>query len=502
MKRRSPRAGRIAAFTLSLAPATVLAAGDCAALKLKTGATGNIEQRQELPAGDFQPEGAASLPDLPAFCRVVAVLKPAPGSAIRMEVWMPREGWNGKFMGVGNGGFSGSISYAALAEALKRGYATASTNTGHDGASGSFALGQPEKLIDFGYRAVHEMTLAARQLTSDFYARPAARSYWNGCSAGGRQGLQSAQRYPEDYDGIIAGAPAIDWSGRASSALRVAQAVRAAPDAFLDAAALSLLYRGALSSCDASDGLADEVIESPQNCRFDPQVLQCQGEARQGCLSAAQVQAARAIYASPVNPSTGRPITGLFPGSEPVWSTWAGKAPFGTAVDHFRYIVFGDVNWKPEQFRFERDAVRAETLDGNTVNALNPDLSRYFRRGGKLLQYHGWSDPQISPGVSPQYYEAVAQHAGGAQHVSDAYRLFMVPGMAHCSGGNGASSFDMVSVLERWVEQGVAPGEVEAKRLRSGAVDRTRRLCAWPRAARYSGQGDPDSAASFNCVAP
>ena len=484
-----------------LAPAAVLAAGDCAALKLKSGA-GSIEQRQDIPAGDFRLEGATRLPGLPAFCRVVAVLKPSPASAIRIEVWMPRETWNGKLMGVGNGGFSGSISHAALAEALKRGYATASTNTGHDGASGSFALGQPEKVVDFGYRAVHEMTLAARQLIGDYYARPAARSYWNGCSAGGRQGLQSAQRYPDDYDGIIAGAPALDWTGRASSALRVAQAVRAAPDAFLDAAALSLLYRAALSSCDAIDGLNDDVIELPPACRFDPQRLQCQGDARQGCLSAAQVQAARAIYASPVNPATGRSLTGLFAGSEPSWSTWAGAAPFGTAVDHFRYIVFGDAGWSPAQFRFERDAPRAESQDGNTINALNPDLSRYFRRGGKLLQYHGWSDPQISPGVSPQYYEAVAERAGGAQHVSGAYRLFMVPGMAHCSGGNGASSFDMVSVLERWVEKGVTPDEVEAQRVRNGVVDRTRRLCAWPRVARYTGQGDPDSATSFACVAP
>jgi len=491
---------RLLAGALLLAPAMAWAAGDCAALALKSGTAGDIEQRQAVPAGDFQPEGAALLPGLPAFCRVTAVLKPVPGSEIRIEVWMPREGWNGKLMGVGNGGFSGSISYAALADALKRGYATASTNTGHDGASGSFALGQPQKLIDFGYRAVHEMTLAARQLARDFYARPAAHAYWNGCSAGGRQGLQSAQRYPEDYDGIIAGAPALDWTGRASSALRVAQAVRATPESSLDATAMSLLHRAALAACDASDGLGDGVIESPQRCRFDPQVLQCQGDAR-ACLSAAQVQAARAIYASPVNPATGRPITGLYPGSELAWNTWAGNAPFGTAVDHFRYVVTGDANWAAEQFNFERDAARAETQDGNIINALNPDLSRYFRRGGRLLQYHGWSDPQISPGVSPQYYESVAQRAGGAQHISNAYRLFMVPGMAHCTGGDGASSFDMVAVLERWVEQGAAPEEVMAQRLRNGVIDRTRKLCAWPQAARY-GRGDPDSAASFTCAAP
>jgi len=489
----------VAAAMLAL-PAQQAQAADCASLSLR--GTGTIESRQLVAAGDYQPDGAEPMKALPAFCRVAAVLKPVPGSDIRIELWMPREGWNGKLLGVGNGGFSGSISWAALADGLRRGYATASTNTGHDGSSGRFALGQPQKLIDFGYRAVHEMTQASKQLVADFYARPAARAYWNGCSAGGRQGLQSAQRYPEDYDGIIAGAPALDWTGRASSALRVAQAVRAQPGAMLDAAAMSLLYRSSVAACDADDGLADDVIESPQRCAFDPQVLQCRDGQAQGCLSPAQVQAAREIYRSPVNPSTGRAITGLYPGSEAGWNTWAGAAPFGTAVDHYRYIVNADAGWSPENFRFERDAPRSESQDANTINALNTDLSRYFRRGGKLIQYHGWSDPQISPGVSPQYHDAVTQRAGGAQGVSDSYRLFMVPGMAHCSGGDGASSFDMIPVLEAWVEQGRAPDSIPARRERNGAVDRSRVLCPWPNVARYSGSGDPADARNFRCVAP
>jgi feruloyl esterase len=487
-------ARRAVLLSALLAPlcAHAAVAPECGSLRLPRSIRGEIVQQQARAGGEFQPEDAAAMEDLPAFCRVVAVLRPAAQSQIRIEVWLPQD-WNGKFMGVGNGGFSGSISYGALADGIRRGYATASTDTGHAGATGRFALGQPQKVIDFGYRAVHEMTAVAKRLVRDYYRNAAQRAYWVGCSAGGRQGLQSAQRYPEDYDGIIAGAPALDWTGRASSALRVAQAVRARPDAYLDAPAMTRLHQAALAACDANDGVTDGVIESPPRCRFDPQLAQ---------LSAAQVEAARAIYDSPANATTGRAITGLYPGSEMGWATWGGKEPFVTAIDHFRYVVYGNPSWSLEQFRFDRDAVRAEAQDNGTINALNPDLTRFFRRGGKLLQYHGWSDPQISPGVSPQYYDSVVQRVGDRKRVEQSYRLFMVPGMAHCAGGDGASNFDMVSALERWVERGLAPGEIIAQRQRDGAVDRTRRLCAWPRVARYDGKGDPNVAASFRCEAP
>jgi feruloyl esterase len=272
----------------------------------------------------------------------------------------------------------------------------------------------------------------------------------------------------------------------------------------LDQSAMSLLHRAALAACDADDGLADGVIENPPACRFDPASLQC-GEGSAGaaaCLSAAQVAAARAIYASPPNPETGRPITGLFPGSEAGWSTWGGPQPFQTAVDHYRYVVHGNADWTPAQFRFEVDAPRAEKQDGNTINALNTDLRPFFRRGGKVLQYHGWSDPQISPGISPQFHESVLKRIGDLKGASQSYRLFMVPGMAHCGGGDGASRFDMLTVLENWVERGERPEEIQAQRERQGRVDRTRKLCAYPRIARYAGQGDPDAAESFRCVNP
>jgi feruloyl esterase len=473
----------------------------CSSLQLPRGLKGQMLQRQLVAGGTFQPEAGAALTQLPAFCRVVAMLAPTPQSEIRVEAWLPVEQWNGKLLGVGNGGFSGSIAHAALGDGLKRGYAAASTNTGHEGGSGRFALGQPQKVIDFGYRAVHEMTLAAKHWVRDFNARPASHAYWNGCSAGGRQGLQSAQRYPQDYDGIVAGAPALDWTGRASSALRVAAAVREKPDSMLDAAALDLLHRGALAACDADDGAVDGVISDPPRCRFDPAVLQCAEGRGSACLSPSQVVAARAVYSSPKNAATGRSITGLFPGSEKGWATWAGAAPFTTAVDHFRYIVNGDAAWLPAAFQFDRDAPRAEAQDANTVNALDPDLRAFFRSGGKLIQYHGWSDPQISPGASPQYYDSVVDRLGGLKKVQQSHRLFMVPGMAHCSGGDGADRFDMLGALEGWVEQGRAPDAIPAQRVREGRVDRTRVLCAYPAVPRYQA-GNPDEATSYRCVMP
>jgi feruloyl esterase len=489
-------ASALGLFALSRAEA-----GDtpCDRLNLPASIPGQILQRRTVASGAFQAEGGALLQNLPVFCRVVAALSPVSGSAIRIEVWLPLRQWNSKFLGVGNGGFSGSISYSALAEGVKRGYATASTNTGHDGNSGRFALGQPQKVIDFGYRAVHEMTQVSKHMIADFYGHQARFAYWNGCSAGGRQGLQSAQRYPADYDGIVAGAPALDWTGRASSALRVAHAMRAQRGAALDENAMQTVHRGALAACDADDGLMDEVISNPSQCGFDPQVMQCGPNRPDNCLQPVQVTAVRAIYASPPNPDTGRLVTGLYPGSELGWNTWAGSEPFATAVEHFRYVMHGDENWSPDTFRFERDVSRAEALDGNTINALNADLRPYFRRGGKLIQYHGWSDPQISPGASPQYFESVVRRIGKLKRVQDNYRLFMVPGMAHCAGGEGADRFDMLAALENWVERGNAPDQIPAWRERGGRVDRTRNLCPYPLVSRFL-RGDADNAESFRCV--
>ena len=399
---------------------------------------------------------------LPAFCRVAATLTPSSDSDIKMEIWLPVANWNGKSEQVGNGAFNGSIGYPAMAAALSRGYAASSTDTGHTGGSGSFALGHPEKAIDFGWRAVHETALASKAIVAAYYTSPATRSYFSGCSAGGRQGLKEAQRFPADFDGIIAGAPGLDWTGRAAQAVRVAQRLQNDESARLPPAKAQLVHTVALAACDAQDGVRDGVIGDPERCAFDPGVLQCKSAGNvvnagdePSCLTAAQVGTARMLYSAQVNAKTKREITALYPGSELGWTDlgWTASAR-ATGLDQFRFLVFKDPNWSVDKFNFTADIVQAEEADRDTINALDPDLGAFIKRGGKLIQYHGWSDPQISPGNSAQYYRRVVDALGGAPHVQDGYRLFMAPGMGHCSGGDGPSTFDMVAVLEQWVEQG------------------------------------------------
>ena len=465
-----------------------------------------ISTAQPVAAGQFVPPGAGTrgggaqnnpFMKLPAFCRVAATLAPSSDSDIKVEVWLPVSGWNGKFLAVGNGGFSGSISYPAMAEALGRGYATASTDTGHTGNSASFAL-NPEKLIDFAWRSEHEMTVKAKTIVAAFYGDAPKFSYWNGCSAGGRQALKEAQRFPEDFNGIIAGAPGADWTGRAAAALRVAQAMHKDDASNIAAAKYPAIHAAALEACDALDGVKDGVIENPRSCRFDPQVLECKGAETSSCLTKPQVEMARTIYASG---KSGREISSLEPGSELGWATWGGAQPLSQSTEHFKYIVFKDPDWDFKTFNFERDAARADQIDNNTVNALDPNLKPFFDRGGKLLQYHGWSDPQISPGNSVQYYSSVVKKLGGREAIHASYRMFMVPGMAHCGGGDGPNRFDMISALEQWVEKGHAPDRIEATRQRDGRVDRTRPLCPYPEVAAYRGTGSTDEAASFVCKA-
>ena len=438
---------------------------------------------------------------LPAFCRVAATLRPSADSDIKIEVWLPVAGWNGKYEAVGNGAFNGTLAYPAMAAALVRGYATSSTDTGHTGNTASFAAGHPEKVIDFGWRAVHEMTVAAKQIVNSYYGSPLKHAYWNGCSAGGRQALKEAQRFPADFDGIIAGAPGLDWTGRATQAVRIAKALED-PEARLTAAQAQLVHRAALDACDANDAIKDGLIDDPAQCRFDPATLECKGAGHDAaCLTPAQVATVRSIYAPIANAATGRPITGLFPGSELGWTDrgWSASAR-ATGLELFRYLVFSDPAWQLSAFKGEADAARAEEMDRDTINALDPDLRPFLDRGGKLIQYHGWSDPQISPGASTQYFARVVDTAGGAAKVDRGYRLFMAPGMAHCGGGEGPNTFDMLFALEQWVEYREPPDRIIASHATDGRVDRTRPLCPYPQVAVYRGQGSTDAAGNFACA--
>jgi feruloyl esterase len=443
---------------------------------------------------------AAGANSLPAHCRVAATLKPSSDSDIKIEVWMPVSGWNGKYQAVGNGGWSGAIATNAMEEALKAGYATSSTDTGHEGGSASFALGHPEKLIDYAWRSEHEMTVKAKAIIAAFYGSGPKLSYWNGCSAGGKQALKEAQKFPDDFDGIIAGAPGNNWTGRALFAMWVAQAMHKDEAGYIPPEKYPLIHKAVVDACDELDGVKDGLVEDPTRCHFDPKVLECKGGDGASCLTTAQVESARKIYSGAINPRTKQQIfPGLEPGSELRWEVIGGPRPFSIGDDFFKYVVFKDPKWDFRTLNFDSDAALAEKTDDGLINAVDPNLRPFFGHGGKLIQYHGWSDWQISPLNSVHYYESVLEAAGGASKVGASYRLFMVPGMGHCGGGEGPNRFDMVGALEAWREQQKAPERIVAS-TRDGKQSRP--LCPYPQRAKYKGSGSADEAGNFVCTAP
>jgi len=464
------------------------------------------------PAGTFAPPKPFALPgppldNLPAFCRVAGEIKPTKDSDIKFEVWMPATDWNGKFMGEGNGGWSGEIWYPFMGVALRRGYAAASTDTGHKGSVGdaSFALGHPEKVIDFGYRSVHEMTVKAKAIIAAYYGKEARLAYWSGCSSGGKQGLKEAQWFPLDYDGIIAGAPANFWTHLIASGIWIAQATRENPAAYIPKEKYAVLHKAVLDACDAADGVKDGVLEDPTRCRFDPKQLRCTGADGPNCLTAAQVEAARKIYSGPRNPRTGEQIfPGLEPGSELGWDFFARGPEPPIVASHFKYLVFKNPDWDFRTLNFDSDVALADKLDNGVLTAIDPDLKEFFAHGGKLLLYHGWTDAGIAPQNSINYYDSVVGAMGGAEKVKNSMRLFMTPGMNHCFGGDGPFVFDTFTTLEQWVEKGKAPDQIIAAHFPGGGApsakpDRTRPLCPYPQVAKYKGSGSTDDAANFVC---
>jgi feruloyl esterase len=497
----------VAVMLVAMLSSRTCAAANCEGLSSLALPDTTITLAAAVARGAFVPPGRSSdaFKSLPTFCRVAATLKPTSDSDIKVEIWMPVSEWNGKFLGVGNGGWAGSISYGSMGEALANGYAAASTNTGHEGTIGdaSFASGHPEKLIDFGYRAIHEMTVRAKAIIAAYYGNTAKRSYFSGCSTGGRQALMEAQRFPADFDGVIAGAPANNTTHLVAQSVWIAQAVHKDEASYIPPTKYPLIHDAVLEACDALDGVKDRVLENPRRCKFDPKVLECKGADGPRCLTVPQVEAARKIYSPATNPRTGKQIyPGLEPGSELGWADKAGPEPSPVATAHFRYVVLQDPKWDYKTFNFDSDVALADRIEGPIVNATDPNLKAFFRHSGKLLQYHGWSDPLISPQNSINYYESVVDTVGGASKVNESYRLFMVPGMEHCEGGDGPDHFDMLSALERWVEKEKAPDSIIATHFTSGRADRTRPLCAYPEVAVYNGTGSTDAAANFSCLAP
>ena len=518
--------GILTAAGLSLT-ATSAAAATCESLASLHRPAMTIAIAQSVPAGSFTPPKARPIASLPAFCRVVGVLKPSGDSEINFEVWLPAANWNTKFQGVGNGGFAGSIGYEEMAAALRRGFATASTDTGHSGTAtdAKWALGHHEKIVDFGYRALHETTAAAKAISGAFYGDAPQRSYFSSCSNGGREALMEAQRYPADYDGIVAGAPAYFWTHLLTTAAWDMNAVND-PAAYIPAAKLPAIEAAALEACDALDGVKDGVIDNPARCHFDPAVLQCKDADSNTCLTAPQVAALKKIYSGPVNSKGEHVFPGFSPGGAPGITGWVGwvtgmspgqSLQYAFGSNFFRYMVFDDANWDFKNFNVDRDTKVADDKMAGILNATDPDLKRFKDRGGRLIIYHGWSDAAIPPTSSIDYYQSVAAKMG-AKQTADFVRLFMVPGMQHCGGGPGPNVFGQTSApegdaqhdvnraLEHWVEDGVAPSQIIAAKYKgatpSSGVARTRPLCAYPQVAEWTGSGSTDEAANFVCAAP
>jgi len=503
------------------------AAGDCEGLAKLTLPGTAITVTQTQPAGKFQPPSGGALDNLPAFCRVAGVIKPTPDSDIKFEVWMPAEGWKGKFQGVGNGGFAGSISYGGLADAVRNGYAAASTDTGHEagGTDASWALNHPEKTVDFGHRAIHEMTVQGKAITAAYYGSAPKRSYFSSCSNGGRQALMEAQRYPADYDGIIAGAPANYWTNLLISAISNMKATAGDAASYIPQSKLPAIQAAALHACDGGDGVSDGVIENPGICRFDPATMICKGSESDACLTAPQATALKKLYDGTRTGKGKKIFPGYAPGGEAEqggWGPWiTGQAPekslmFAFGINYFRNIVFSDPAWDYKTFDIDRDAPKAIAAGEAALNATNPDLAAFRNRGGKLILYHGWSDAAIPAQNVIDYYERVVKKMGAAK-TAEFVRLYMAPGMQHCGGGSGPNVFGQGGVargdaksnigmaLEQWVESGVAPNEIIAAKYKgsnaASGVVRTRPLCVYPKTARYKGTGSTDDAANFACAA-
>jgi feruloyl esterase len=499
---------------ISAASAQTDPAAACANLAKERLPTTTITAAQAVTNGSFTPPGSNNaITNLPPFCRVAGVIEPTTESHILFEVWLPLQKWNGRFAGVGNGGWAGSISFGALVDQLRRGYAAASTNTGHEGAPGvdaaRFAFEHPEQLIDFAYRAHHETTLKAKALVRAFYGKPHEHAYWVGCSSGGYEGLMEAQRFPADYDGIVAGAPANNWTRLMAGDFDGTLAVLKDSASNLPPSALGALHRAGLAACDTADGVADGVLEDPRRCAFDPAALQCAPNQKpEACLTQAQIEAARRVYRGLKDPTTGAQLyPGLAVGSEPFWPHRDPANPFPIPIAHYKWLVFADPNWDWRTFDFADPAdyqafLKAESKFAPILNATDPNLREFRQRGGKLLQYHGWIDQLISAQNSIDYYESVMSFFGRDVDVQSFYRLFMAPGMTHCSGGPGPNSFDMQAAMEEWVERGIAPEQIVATHSTNGVVDRLRPLCAYPKVAAYKGKGDTNDAVNFICRDP
>ena len=516
-----------------------------------------ITSATDNTTGVFTPPGGAPITGLPAFCRVTASLIPTSDSTIKIEVWLPETKWNGRFLGTGGGGFQGVITYGELASGIQAGFASTNSDLG-TGSSGCNPLycgsngmtnplatafgnpgvpttglfGHPERIKDFGFRAIHLMTVRGKEIGKAFYGEHADKAYFAGCSTGGQNALMEAQRFPDDYDGILAGAPAFNRTHLHMAGLSLWQDTHASPGRFIQTGQMTLINQAVLAQCVGQDGGAstDQFLTDPRDCHFDPKALLCTGgKVPPACLTADQVTTIQKYYAGTIDPVNGQVIN---PGAERGNETdnvlalglaFQERLP-EPAFDGLFYWVFGPgfgqvssaVNFANFDFHRAVDAVDDQLA--KVLNANSTDLGEFREHGGKLLLYHGWADPLIPSQSSINYFNALVGNNGqgfqqasfssdgspGLRRTQSFARLFMVPGMYHCSGGPGPNTFDALSPLVNWVENGVAPETITATKFVADtppAVQMTRPLCVYPKVAKYNGSGSTSIAANFTCVA-
>jgi feruloyl esterase len=521
----------VALAASSPAPAPIevspASAAECEAIaNLKLPDT-TISSSRAVAAGPFTPPGARGggrgSADVPAFCQVHGVLAPTPQSKINFEVWLPAANWNGKLQVVGNGGLAGTISYPAMASALRDGFATASTDTGHTSSESPVWLADRERLIDYSYRGLHLTTVNAKAIVKAYYTEQAKHAYYTGCSTGGKQGLMEAQRYPADFDGILAGDAANFWTHQMASEVWNG-VTTSTPETNLSKEKLQLLQDASLKACDALDGAADGLVSDPAHCKFDPGKLQCTGADGPTCLTPAQVGAVKKLYDGPTNPRTGKRLyPGFYPGGEMGWAanTVINKTKKSgvSSYDFWGYALYKNPEWPFPTFDFDRDVQRADEDLAPVTNATNPNLEEFRKLGHKLIYYHGAADPLIPAQNGIDYFETVVAVEKGLDRAQSFYRAFLVPGLYHCSGGPGPIAFgtsqpapasqrdadhDVLRALERWVESGTAPAKIVATKYADGdpakGVALQRPLCPYPQVAKYIGSGDMKDAANFACV--
>ncbi|WP_343521515.1 tannase/feruloyl esterase family alpha/beta hydrolase [Sphingomonas sp.] len=506
------------------------AAARCTALaRLKLPDTA-IASATLVPAKPDEATITGDVPGYRSFCRVVARVRSEPGSDIGLELWLPAQGWTGVFHGNGSGGFAGTfvLGYSGMVEGLRRGFATATTDAGTAPATpleGDALIGQPRKWRDWGRLSTHAMTKTGKAITRAFYGEEARRSYYTGCSTGGQMGLIEALYYPDDYDGILVGAPVMNrtW-GHAAVLWNYATANRA-PGRLLSEAKLKLLNKAAIATCwRQGHGLAgDPFISDPMRCSFDPKILQCQGAPSESCLTQGEVETAQAFYSGPIDRNGKPSYFGWLPGSEmPDTFGWSflqkpinDQPPFSAL---FKWVFGAGWDWKG--FDFDRDMPAVDTLlDGIVNDATRGSLAAFAARGGKLIVYHGLADTLVAPGQSVAFFDRQAAQIGGTARLADSARLFLAPGMMHCGGGTGPDAFnttlgipprppsedarhDLFSALIAWADRGEAPDRIVATKFstdEAGRIAMQRPLCPYPKQAVYQGTGSTRAASNFRC---